>query len=160
MGQPDLGTVSSGVHQLPTGRLGQPPSLGRVCVQQHVTLCNHGHPILCQQRLPSETRSVPRTCCVGYCSPVCDRPPGASSVPSRSDIVCPQTIRGPLCITMPPDPPIQGRGHCLARLTEHQNHSPLQEARPSLPGTLPDHGEGVVACIPTWAVPSFVAHSP
>src|SRR5882724_4132223 len=46
MGQPDPGTVSLGVHQLPTGQLGQPPSPGQVCIQQHLALCNHGHPFL------------------------------------------------------------------------------------------------------------------
>src|SRR5882724_11382300 len=104
-------------------------------------------------------RSVSQTCCVGYCSPGCYRSQGAPSVHSRPSISCRQTIQGPLCVTTPPDPPIQSRGHCLARCTEHLNHSPLKEARPSLPGVLPDCGEGVVACIPTWAVPSFVAHS-
>src|SRR5882724_11859921 len=62
-------------------------------------------------------------------------------------------------ITMPSDPSIQSQRHCLARLMKHQNHSPLEEAQPSLPGTFSNHGEGVIACIPTWSVPSSVTHS-
>ena len=39
---------------------------------------------------------------------------------------------------------------------EHLNHSPLQEAQPSLPGTLSNCGEGVIARIPTWSALSRI----
>ena len=59
---------------------------------------------------------------------------------------------------MPSNPPIQCQRHGLARLTEHQDHLPLEEAQPSLSGTLSNHGESVVACIPTWSVPLSRIH--
>src|SRR5882724_8165959 len=68
-------------------------------------------------------------------------------------------VLNPICVVMPSDPSVQSRRHCLDRLTEHQNHLPLEEAQPLLPGTLSDCGEGVITCILTWSVPSSVAHS-
>src|SRR5882724_5853995 len=55
-------------------------------------------------------------------------------------------------------PVLDSQGHRLARCTEHLNHSPLQEDRPSLPGTLSDCRESIITCVLTWFVPSSVVY--
>jgi len=78
----------------------------------------------------------PRTCCVGYCSPGCDRPQGAPYVPFVTRYLVPSNnTRSTLCRD-PSRSPIQGRRHCLARLAEHRNHAPVKKLT-SLPGTFP-----------------------
>src|SRR5467141_305921 len=109
MGQPDPGTISSDIHQLPARRLGQFPAPCRVCIQKYLTFCNHGHSLLCQQGLSPQTRSFPCVCCVGCCALCCFRSEGTSPVPSRPDRPCPQAIRGPLSPTSTPDSTISSR---------------------------------------------------
>jgi len=110
--------------------------LAEFCIQQTCRTLQPWSPPSLRTRLPPKTRSVPQTCCVGSCSPSRYRSQGAPSVPSRPDIVCPQTIQVHSGRDAFPIPPFKGRGHCLAGCTKHPNHSPLKEARPSLPGSL------------------------
>src|SRR5882672_12093838 len=104
MGQTDPGTIPLDVHQLPAGQLGQLPSPCRVHIQQYITFCNHGHPLLCQQGLPLQNQSVPQTCCVGSCSLCCYRSEGTALVPVLSNCLCPQTVQGPLSLRIPLNP--------------------------------------------------------
>jgi len=91
-GQPGPGAIPSGVHQLPTRQLGQPPSLGRVCIQHTSHSATMVTPFFANKGFNPKLEVSLEPVCVGYCSSGCDRSQRAPSVSSRPDISCPKPI--------------------------------------------------------------------
>jgi len=98
---------------LPTRRLGQPPSLGRVCIQQHVALCNHWSPPSLRTRASTPNSKCPSNLFV--------RKLLTKSLQISRSSICTFATRyrvpsNNTRSTLWRDAsrsPIQGRGHCL-----------------------------------------------
>jgi len=126
MGQPDPGAVSSGVCQLPTEQLGQPPSPHQVWVQQHLTLCDHGHPFLAIKGFHPKM-------IVSLKSVVLEAAHQVTTDLKELHLYLHDQISHALkqykiysATQYLPIPPLMR--YCLVRLMEHQNELPLKKA--------------------------------
>jgi len=125
MGQPDPGAVSSGVCQLPTEQLGQPPSPHQVWVQQHLTLCDHGHPFLAIKGFHPKIEVSLKSVVLEAAHQVTKISRNCICI-SMIKSLMPKAIQDLLSHPIPPNSPLMR--YCLVRLMEHQNELPLKKA--------------------------------